>query len=252
MPSDFELVKISLHNANELVNMKNNPVVDSVLLAPVRALPIIGDLIDSSTNKLLDNYQKEKEEELANFILKNGTLITSSMVNDVEFIINFNRVIEAIRRLATNDKVEFFGNLIRNGYLSGNHIDSNLFDEYLNTLNTMSYREIQYLVDYKLYCEEKSKNEKRNSKKIKGKVSYCRWGVFSRDYTMQNNITRSELSSAFMRIKQTGFVDEIFETESGDVDEDLHSFNSLNVESSGFCIESSFLTFFDIVLKLEE
>lgn len=82
------------------------------------------------------------------------------MVNDVEFIVNFARTREAIRRLATNDKVKYFGNLIRNGYLSGEHIENSKFEEYLDILNTMSYREIQYLIDYKKYCEEKSKGKR--------------------------------------------------------------------------------------------
>lgn len=48
------------------------------------------------------------------------------MVNDVEFIINFARAKEAVQRLATTDKVEYFGNLIRNGYLQGNALISKL------------------------------------------------------------------------------------------------------------------------------
>lgn len=48
------------------------------------------------------------------------------MVNDVEFIINFARAKEAVQRLATTDKVEYFGNLIRNGYLQGKHIDGSI------------------------------------------------------------------------------------------------------------------------------
>ena len=138
MNEDFELAKLSLHNANDLIDIKENPVVDAVLLAPIKAIPIIGDLIDSSTNEVLENFQEKKEKELINVILKNGNLITSDMVNDVEFIINFNKVMEAVRRLAVNDKVKFLGNLIRNGYLSGMHIENNLFEEYLNILNTMS------------------------------------------------------------------------------------------------------------------
>ena len=58
------------------------------------------------------------------------------MVNDVEFIINFARAKEAVQRLATTDKVEYFGNLIRNGYLQGKHIDGSIFDEYIHILNT--------------------------------------------------------------------------------------------------------------------
>ena len=48
MNEDFELAKLSLHNSNDLIDIKENPVVDAVLLAPIKAIPIIGDLIDSS------------------------------------------------------------------------------------------------------------------------------------------------------------------------------------------------------------
>ena len=251
MNEDFELAKLSLHNANDLIDIKENPVVDAVLLAPIKAIPIIGDLIDSSTNEVLENFQEKKEKELINVILKNGNLITFDMVNDVEFIINFNKVMEAVRRLAVNDKVKFLGNLIRNGYLSGMHIENNLFEEYLNILNTMSYREIQYLVDYKCYCEDRS-NIKSKSQNKSSSVSYNKWAYFRNDYTKQKNITSSELCSVFMRIKQTGFIDEEFETETGDVDENDNTFDSLSVDSTGYYIDKSFLTFYDMVLKIDD
>ena len=149
MNEKLEMAKNSLYNANEIKDIKENPVVESVLLAPIKAIPVFGDLIDSSTNKLLNDFQQKKEQELLDVILQDDHSITSEMVNDVEFIINFARAKEAVQRLATTDKVEYFGNLIRNGYLQGKHIEGSIFDEYIHILNTMSYREIQYLVEYK-------------------------------------------------------------------------------------------------------
>ena len=55
--------KNSLYNANEIKDIKENPVVESVLLAPIKAIPVLGDLIDSSTNKLLNDFQQKKEQE---------------------------------------------------------------------------------------------------------------------------------------------------------------------------------------------
>lgn len=166
MNEELESVKLSLQNINDIVDIKGNPVVSSVLMAPVKAIPIIGDLIDSSADALLDDFQKKKEQELIDVILTNSTAITTEMVNDVEFIINYARVVEAVKRLATNDKIKFFGNLIRNGYLSGEHIENSEFEEYIDILNTMSYREIKYLVDYKIYCEEQDKDKKYKSKRM--------------------------------------------------------------------------------------
>ena len=65
-------------------------------------------------------------------------------------------------------------------------------------------------------------------------------------------ISESELWSIFTRIKRTGFIEEEFETQSGDVDKKDNTFDSLEVESKGYYIDSSFFRFYDMVLKHEE
>lgn len=62
MNEELESVKLSLQNINDIVDIKGNPVVSSVLMAPVKAIPIIGDLIDSSADALLDDFQKKKNK----------------------------------------------------------------------------------------------------------------------------------------------------------------------------------------------
>lgn len=243
MSDNLEQIEIELHNIDEIVDIKNNPVVESVLMPVIKSVPIIGDMIDSSMNRVIQDFQQRKEQELIDIILKDSNIITSDMVNNVEFIVNYNRTLEAVRRLATNDKVRFFGNLIRNGYLSGEHIACSEFEEYLDILNTLSYREIQCLVDYMIYCEARSKNKK---------VQYNAWAYFRRDYAKKMQISESELWSVFTRIKRTGFIEEEFETESGDVDKEDNSFDSLQVESSGYCLDNSFFRFYEMVLKQDE
>ena len=233
-------------------DIKENPVVGSVLLAPIKAIPVLGDLIDSSTEKVLNDFQQKKEQELLDVIIQdNNHSITSEMVNDVEFIINFARIKEVVKRLATTDKIEYFGNLIRNGYLQGEHIDSSVFDEYIHMLNTMSYREIQYLIEYKKYCEESYKKSK-STKRTNGKIYNNKYEAFCRDYSKQIGVSTREIDYVFLHIKQTGFIEEEFETESGDVDEDDNTFNSLEVESTGYYITNEFLEFYKMVLEKNE
>lgn len=251
MDNELEDVKLSFENINDLRNVKENPVVSSVLLAPIKAIPVIGELLDSSIDKSLENFQQKKEQELVDIILKNSHSITSDMVNDVEFIVNYARVREAVKRLATNDKVKFFGNLIRNGYLSGRHIQSSIFDEYINILNSMSYREILYLVDYKKYCEDCSKKNK-SSISFLGRAYNNKFSQFCKDYSEKNNITQREIYFVFMHLEQTGFIEEEFETESGDVDENDNTFDSLSVDSTGYYITKDFLEFYEMVLKMDE
>lgn len=249
MYEDFEQIKSSLQSVNELIDIKGNPVVTAGVAGVVGKIPVIGDLVNASIDKTLEDFQQNKEQELIDVILSDSATITREMVNDVEFLINYARVVEAIKRLASNDKVVFFGNLIRNGYLSGNHIGVNEFDEYLNILSTMSYREIQYLVDYKKFCEQSAAKSK--SLKTRGHTYNNKWYSFSKEYAKTQGLTIPESYSIFIRLKQTGFLEEEYETESGDVDEDDNTFPELSVEGSGFFITKSFLDFYDMVLKME-
>ena len=42
MNEKLEMAKNSLYNANEIKDIKENPVVESVLLAPIKAIPVLG------------------------------------------------------------------------------------------------------------------------------------------------------------------------------------------------------------------
>ena len=241
MNEEFERIKLALENANHVADVKNNPVVDSVLLTPVKAIPVIGEMVNSTTNKLIEDFQRKKEQELVDYILKDESSITTDMVNDVEFIINYNRTLEVVRRLATNDKVKFFGNLIRNGYLSVQHIENSEFEEYLDVLNNMSYREIQALVAYFKYC---------NGKHAKEYEKYNIWYSFSHEYSSKMKIKKSEIYRIFSSIARTGFVQAFYVTASNHIEKS--ELTETPAKQDGFFINASFYRFYHLVLHMDE
>lgn len=89
MSDNLEQIKIELHNIDEMADIKNNPVVESVLMTVIKSVSIIGDMIDSLMNRVIKDFQQRKEEELIDVILKDSNMITSDMVNNVEFIMNY-------------------------------------------------------------------------------------------------------------------------------------------------------------------
>ena len=113
----IENIKQSLNNSEELADIKNNTVVKATILSIVKAVPFLGELIDSSMDICLTNFQENKRNELIQLILSDAK-ITSDMVNDVEFILNFAKTLEAVNRLSSNDKIRYFANLIKNGYFT--------------------------------------------------------------------------------------------------------------------------------------
>lgn len=237
MNEEFELAKVSLQNATDMSDIKSNPVVDSGLMSVVKAIPVIGDMIDSTTNKLIENFQKKKELEFIEIVLKDKYSITSEMVNDVEFIVNYNRTLEVVRRLATNDKVKYLANLIRNGYLVGNHIENNEFEEYLDILNTMSYREIDYLIFLK--------------KHPIGRNGITSWGKFEKIFCDEFGETTEKPYFIYLRLKRTGFVDEEFRLQNTTVSKDSGGDYTLDwdeIESDCFSVTASFNDFCKMIL----
>lgn len=236
MNEELEVLKASLQSVNELADIKSNPVVESVLMPMIKAFPVIGDMIDSAINVKIDEFQNKKEQELVEFILKDKYTITSEMINDVEFIVNYARTKEAVRRLATNDKVRFFGNLIRNGYLSGGHIENDTFEEYLEVLVTLSYRQLECMAEFY-----------QASRSTKGRMVDRYW----KDFKKNSKYSESDINFIFKQLVRTGFINEERDAWTPASEEDAVLEVDMSGALRGYEFDASFIEFYDMVLKME-
>lgn len=234
---ELEVLKSSLQSANELADIKRNPVVESVLMPIIKAFPVIGNMIDSAVNVKINEFQNKKEQELVEFVLKDKYTITSQMINDVEFIVNYARTKEAVRRLATNDKVKFFGNLIRNGYLSGEHIENDTFEEYLEVLTTMSYRQLECLAEFY-----------QKSQLTKGRIIDKDWEIFKKN----SKYSESDIKFILKQLTRTGFINECRGVIAHDdkEDEDGEFLPDIDGPFQGYELDESFTKFYDMVLRM--
>ena len=235
---ELESTKLSLHNAKELADVRSNPVVETMITNIKKIFPP-GVLLDAAFKKKLEEFQGKKEKELIDIVRKDEHSITSEMVNDVQFIVNFNRTLEAVRRLATNDKVKYFGNLIRNGYLSGEYLENDEFEEYLDILVTMSYREIECLSEF--YYKSLS---------TKGKIIAEDWELFK----INSRYSETDVSFIFKRLSRTGFINEchtVISIDGGGAEEDNIGVN-INGTFQGYELDESFMRFYNMVLKMEK
>lgn len=233
---ELEVLKSSLQNVNELADIKNNPVVESVLMPIIKAFPVFGDMINSAIDVKIDEFQSKKEQELVEIILKDKYTITSEMVNNVEFIVNYARTKEAVRRLATNDKVKYFGNLIRNGYLSGEHIENDTFEEYLEVLVTLSYRQLECLAEF--YQKSRSSD---------GKIIDKDWEFFKKN----SKYSETDINFIFKQLVRTGFINQcrgVISFDGGDEDGEL--LPDIDGSFLGYELDESFIKFYDMVLKM--
>lgn len=216
---------------------QNSYLVGSSIMPLIRAVPIIGDMISTGVDKALNDFQDRKQIELIDCILKDCEIITSKQVNDIEFIMNFAKTVEAVRRLATNDKVIYFGNLLRNGYLREEHIDNNDFEELSNIINDLSFREINYLIFFKENC---------NNNEIDDNV---KWNEFSTKFSAKFKIERFQIYNIFSRLKRSGLIDELYITEGKDIEDDR--IDELEIDNRGYYLTRTFDKFYKMVLNNE-
>lgn len=236
MNEELEVLKSSLQSVNDLADIKSNPVVESVLMPIIKALPVIGDMIDSAINVGIDGFQNKKEQELVEIILKDKYTITSDMVNDVEFIVNYAKAKEAVRRLATNDKVKFFGNLIRNGYLSEEHIENDTFEEYLEVIITMSYRQLECLAEFY-----------QKSQLTDGRIIDKDWELFKKN----SKYPETDIKFILKQLERTGFINECHGVMAYDGGDEYGEFLAdIDGPFQGYELDESFIKFYDMVLKM--
>lgn len=198
-----------MKSKKELINAekKINNLTTKNIMAVFRTIVPFGDVIDTNINEIVNNFIKQKQEIFLDEILKNDIELCTVDVNDVEFIMNFKKTLDAVNRLSNNDKIKYFANLLRNGYMKKEKISNDEYEEFLRVLNDLSYREINYI--FFLYDFE-NKNDKENK-------NY--WYNFMSEFEKKFQINRYESYEIYKRIANTGIICEELKLESKTVTE---------------------------------
>ena len=231
--AEFEIEKAQLRTADTLVDNYSNPTVRSMINVIKIAVPFFGDLIDESLCSTFENNQKKKREQLLDIVLSDKQSITPDMVNDVEFIVNFTRVMEAVNRLARNEKVRHFANLIKNGYLvnSASKISNDEFEEYFYEISRLSFRELEYLAFFWKFAVNHG-----------GGITAYNWKSFSEEFADKYN--GQDPRSVYRKLIKTGLIYEIkMEMFVSEAARELH------LDNEGYGIDEGFKRFFEIVFN---
>ncbi|MGI6195941.1 MAG: hypothetical protein ACOYIO_02475, partial [Eubacteriales bacterium] len=141
--------------------------------------------------------------KLLDIILSDTEMITTDMSSDVECIISFKKTVEAVDRLTTNDKIVYFGNLIKNGYLNEERIQAYKFEEYFNIINSLSYRQLDLLALLHTYSTKEISCD--NEKEEDGK----RWMLFKEDACKVFDITGDDLIAILKSAEKSGLCKEV-------------------------------------------
>lgn len=180
-------------NIDKIDNVTKNPVY-STLMEMLKLIPFLGGLTDEIIKNKISEFKEEKRKKLIECINSDKQLVCSKNVNNVEFIINFAKTVEAVDRLSSNDKIKYFACLIKKTYLMNEKTDNSYYDEFLDVLTGLSYREINLL--HEVYEYEKSLTEV-------GKFS---WNNLYNIIIKKIDCDILEVKSIFMRLQSKGLM----------------------------------------------
>lgn len=203
MDNTFEEQKTELHNCEEILSVKNNSVVKTCFSVIKSSFPFWGELVNGLWDDLLIKNINEKRSKLLDVILSESEFITTDKSNDIEFLIGLRKTVEVVDRLSTNDKIEYFGNLIRNGYLKSEKIESYKFEEYFNAISNLSHRQLSLLSI--LYKYSKKIIDSTDGKDIEIK----RWDIYKEDVCEKFSLSEQELVAILKSAEKSGLCKEV-------------------------------------------
>lgn len=194
--------KQSLKKTDKIVDIWSHPIAKFI----INIIPYLGSSIDSGIQAELDRFQRAKQEELFEIILEDGS-ITLEDVSDVTAIMQMKKCIDSINKLTTNKKVRYYAQLMKSA-IKKETCDEDSFDEWLERLNTLSYREIELLVD--LYHNQKEKDDVEYEDETEYPFNLEPiWNRFLKKESEKYNVSKDEITAQVVGLCRTGFCNQI-------------------------------------------
>lgn len=195
-----------IESKEELIN--NSPVrgLKSVAYALVQEVPVLGTLVTEAIDKRIDEHQNKAKKALIDTILDYEGLIKPDKIEGVSFLIEYAKTQEVLVRLANDKKVCYICNLFGNYFLAEDHQgEVDLYEEYLNQLSSLSYREIDLLMCLECF-ERLVSHEHFDNKMQRSKKAYEQ---FKSEAKKRWEISEKQLEGIMMSISRSGFCKEL-------------------------------------------
>ena len=194
--------------------ISNTPLrgLKNVAFALAQEVPVLGSLVTDTIDRRLEEHQNKVKKALIDTILDYEGIIEPDKIEGVSFIIEYAKTQEVLVRLANDKKVCYICNLFGNYFFAEDHQgDVDLYEEYLNQLSLLSYREIDLLMCLE-YFERLISHEHLENKMQRSKKSY---GEFKTEAKKRWKISEKQLEGIMMSISKSGFCKELTGTYIG-------------------------------------
>lgn len=176
-----------------------NPVLRSLILL---TFPMFGSVVDVNLMTKYQNVVKERLETLLDELEKGKIELTPELIESEDFIHCWIKTSEVVRRTRQREKIRMFARLFKSSALSSLLSSVDEYEEYIEILDELSYRELTILSILYKYESEFPLSAKENSYSRAKRI----WKDFVNELVHDKRlcIQEEEIHSILTRISRTG------------------------------------------------
>lgn len=200
---NFQKDKADLETTEMFNDIHNNPVIKnlcSVLGCAFGIFPL-ADIIPDAVSKLLNDDLKRKQQRVITDLLMSKS-ITEYDVEDIGFVTEFAKLLEAVKRTNGNTKIKYMTDIFKGTVCNGEK-EYDSYEEYLQRIYDMSEREIRILLIMNR-CEQKEENMNYRNDTREQKLGRI-WHEEKITVKNELGIDEATLRSILIGLQRTGF-----------------------------------------------
>jgi hypothetical protein len=190
MKKELGIVKI-------LESYEKKPVIRGL----IQLIPFgIGSGIDVALTTQLDNIRNERAKEFFDELSSGDVELTPELLESEDFLHCYFTTTKLALNSRRREKIRMFARLLKSATGEANFSSTDEYEDYLNILDELSYRELTIL--FKLHKYESEYFLKEGENDLQRATRF--WDMFTKELTGQVGIPELEVDALLTRLNRTG------------------------------------------------
>jgi hypothetical protein len=178
-------------------NYEDKPVIRAL----IQLIPSgIGAAIEAAVLTRVENIRAERAYAFFEELAKGSIELSPELLESEDFLHCYFATTKAALNTRRREKIRLFARLITASTVDDNFIDVDEYEEYLQILDELSYREFMILYKISEYEASHPYNEDKNDLERAEQF----WDSLRNDFVNESKISEDEITSCLLRLARTG------------------------------------------------
>lgn len=165
----------------------------------VNVIPAVGPLIDGVIVEIWERLRAKRLREFFDQLAQGNVLVTEEQVANEEFVHCFIATSKAVMFTNRHEKIEMFARLLESVVKRTNDFSIDEYEEFLNILDELSYRELLVLHILDRYSRTPRKNHQND---LQWTCTF--WDEFVYEIRERLQVHPAQITSILTRLARTG------------------------------------------------